>query len=111
DVAWGMVFPGGGPLPRHPSQLYEAFFEGLVLFLVLWILKEKQKPPHSWPSGLMVAVFLILYGVFRIGIEFFREPDAHLGFIAAGMTMGQLLSSLMIVAGIAIFLIRKKQTM
>ncbi len=59
----------------------------------------------------MVAVFLILYGVFRIGIEFFREPDAHLGFIAAGMTMGQLLSSLMIVAGIAIFLIRKKQTM
>ncbi|MDX1777208.1 MAG: prolipoprotein diacylglyceryl transferase, partial [Desulfobulbales bacterium] len=100
DVAWGMVFPGGGPLPRHPSQLYEAFMEGLVLFLILWVLKEKQKPPHSWPSGRMVALFLIFYGVFRTTIEFFREPDAHLGFIAAGMTMGQLLSILMIVAGI-----------
>ena len=109
DVAWGMVFPGGGPLPRHPSQLYESFFEGLILFLVLWVLKEKQKPPSAWASGSMVAIFLILYGIFRIGVEFFREPDAHLGFIALGMTMGQLLSSLMIVAGILLFLVRKKQ--
>jgi phosphatidylglycerol:prolipoprotein diacylglycerol transferase len=109
DVAWGMVFPGGGPLARHPSQLYEAFLEGVVLFSVLWILKEKQNPPSSWPSGSMVAVFLIFYGIFRVGVEFFREPDAHLGFIAAGMTMGQVLSSLMIVAGIVLFLIRKKQ--
>ena len=110
DVAWGMVFPGGGPLPRHPSQLYESFLEGLLLFLILWVLKEKQqRAPWALPQGSMVAIFLILYGVFRIGVEFFREPDAHLGFIALGMTMGQLLSSLMIVAGIVLFLIRKKQ--
>jgi phosphatidylglycerol:prolipoprotein diacylglycerol transferase len=110
DVSWAMVFPGGGPLPRHPSQLYETFLEGLVLFLVLWFLKEKQKPPHSWPHGSISALFLILYGVFRIIVEFFREPDAHLGFVAAGMTMGQLLSSLMVVAGITLFfLVRKKQ--
>ena len=109
-VAWGMVFPGGGPLPRHPSQLYESFLEGLVLFLILWNFKEKQNPPASWPSGSMIALFLILYGIFRIIIEFFREPDAHLGFIAAGMTMGQLLSGLMIIAGFALFFVRKKQT-
>jgi len=79
------------------------------LFLILWILKEKQKPPASWPSGSMVGLFLILYGVFRFGVEFFREPDAHLGFIALGMTMGQLLSSLMLVAGVVILLVRKLQ--
>jgi phosphatidylglycerol:prolipoprotein diacylglycerol transferase len=109
DVSWGMVFPGGGPLPRHPSQLYESILEGVVLFIILWILKEKQKPPSSWAHGSMLAIFLILYGIFRIIIEFFREPDAHLGFLAGGVTMGQLLSSLMIIGGIALFLIRKKQ--
>ncbi|MGW8286906.1 MAG: prolipoprotein diacylglyceryl transferase, partial [Desulfobulbales bacterium] len=97
DVPWGMVFPGGGPLPRHPSQLYESFLEGLVLFLILWTLKEKQKPPSSWPSGSMIALFLIFYGIFRIMVEFFREPDAQLGFIFLHVTMGQLLSGLMIV--------------
>ncbi|MBW2472626.1 MAG: prolipoprotein diacylglyceryl transferase [Deltaproteobacteria bacterium] len=110
DKPWGMVFPGGGPLPRHPSQLYESFLEGLILFLVLWIFKEKQQPPSSWPSGVMVALFFIFYGVFRFGVEFFREPDVHLGLIAMGMTMGQLLSSLMIVAGVVLTLVRKKQT-
>ena len=106
----GHGFPGGGPLPRHPSQLYESFLEGLLLFLILWVLKEKQqRTPWALPQGSMVAIFLILYGGFRIGVEFFREPDAHLGFIALGMTMGQLLSSLMIVAGVVLFLIRKKQ--
>ena len=89
DVPWGMVFPGGGPLPRHPSQLYEAFLEGVVLFLILWNLKDKTNPPASWPSGSMVALFLILYGIFRITVEFFRQPDAQLGFIVAGLTMGQ----------------------
>jgi len=110
NVAWGMVFPGGGPLPRHPSQLYEAFLEGAVLFCILWVLKEKQKPPSLWPHGSMLAIFLILYGIFRIIIEFFREPDAHLGFLAGGLTMGQLLSSLMIIGGIVLFLVRKKQS-
>jgi phosphatidylglycerol:prolipoprotein diacylglycerol transferase len=109
DVAWGMVFPGGGPLPRHPSQLYESFLEGLVLFLILWTLKDKQNPPASWPSGSMMALCMVLYGIFRIIVEFFREPDAHLGFIAVGMTMGQLLSSLMIAAGVILFLVRRKQ--
>jgi phosphatidylglycerol:prolipoprotein diacylglycerol transferase len=73
DVSWGMVFPGGGPFPRHPSQLYEAFLEGVVLFLILWFLKEKQKPPFSWPPGSMGALFLVFYGVFRIIVEFFRS--------------------------------------
>jgi phosphatidylglycerol:prolipoprotein diacylglycerol transferase len=109
DVPWGMIFPGGGPQPRHPSQLYEALLEGPLLFLLLWFLKEKQNPPASWPSGSMVALFFILYGAFRIVVEFFREPDAHLGFIAAGMTMGQLLSSIMIMAGIILLLLRRKQ--
>ncbi len=109
DVPWGMVFPGGGPQPRHPSQLYEALLEGLVLFLLLWFFKEKQNPPSSWPSGSMVALFLILYGIMRICVEFFREPDPQLGFIAAGITMGQLLSSLMIMAGIVLLLVRRKQ--
>ena len=110
DVPWGMVFPGGGPLPRHPSQLYEGFLEGLVLFMVLWLLKDRQAPPSSWPSGFMMAICMLLYGIFRIFVEFFREPDAHLGFIAVGLTMGQLLSSLMIAAGIIILLVRKKQS-
>ena len=105
-----MIFPGGGPLPRHPSQLYEAFLEGVVLFCILWVLKEKQKPPASWPSGFMLALCIMLYGIFRIIVEFFREPDAHLGFIVTGMTMGQLLSSLMIMAGFILLLVRKKKT-
>jgi phosphatidylglycerol:prolipoprotein diacylglycerol transferase len=107
DAPWGMVFPGGGPLPRHPSQLYEALLEGVLLFVLLWFLKEKKNPPSTWPHGSLVALFLLLYGVFRIVVEFFREPDAHLGFIVAGMTMGQLLSSLMIAAGAALLLFRR----
>jgi phosphatidylglycerol:prolipoprotein diacylglycerol transferase len=109
DVPWGMIFPGGGPVPRHPSQLYESFLEGLVLFLILWTLKEKQKPPSSWPSGSMIALFLIFYGIFRIIVEFFREPDTQLGFIFLHVTMGQLLSGLMIVAGIILLLVRRRQ--
>lgn len=109
DVPWGMIFPGGGPLPRHPSQLYESFLEGLVLFLILWTLKEKQKPPSSWPSGTMIALFLIFYGIFRIMVELFREPDTQLGFIFLHVTMGQLLSGLMIVAGIILLLVRRRQ--
>ena len=104
DVPWGMVFPGGGPIPRHPSQLYEAFLEGLVLFIILWLLKGRKLA-----SGSMLAIFITLYGVFRTIVEQFREPDAHIGFLVGSLTMGQLLSSFMILGGIALFVIRQKQ--
>lgn len=94
-VPWGMVFPAAGPEPRHPSQLYEAILEGLVLFLVLWWL-HRRKAPHGVP----LFSFLLLYGSFRFVIEFFRQPDAHLGFLWAGATMGQVLSLPMILVGV-----------
>ncbi|MCK5403931.1 MAG: prolipoprotein diacylglyceryl transferase [Desulfobulbaceae bacterium] len=94
SVPWAMVFPTGGPLPRHPSQLYESFLEGLLLFIILWKLKDKKRPPGS-----MLASFLILYGLFRCVIEIFREPDPQLGLLFLSLTMGQILSGLMIMAG------------
>jgi len=95
DLPWGMVFPHVDPLPRHPSQLYEAFLEGIVLFLLLHRYIQKPRPRMA-PSGL----FLLGYGTFRFLVEFFREPDPHLGFIAFGwLTMGQLLSLPMIAFG------------
>jgi phosphatidylglycerol:prolipoprotein diacylglycerol transferase len=98
DVPWAMVFPHGGPEPRHPSQLYQATLEGIVLFCVLAILAHRtdlrQRP------GLISGAFLCGYGVARIIGELFREPDAHLGFIAGPITMGQLLSVPMVLAGI-----------
>ncbi|BCR05414.1 prolipoprotein diacylglyceryl transferase [Desulfuromonas versatilis] len=96
DVPWGMVFPGAGPEPRHPSQLYEAFLEGAVLFAVLWWL-HSRKAPHGVPF----FSFFALYGGFRVIVEFFRQPDAHLGFLWAGATMGQLLSIPMVLIGVA----------
>lgn len=98
DSPLGMVFPGGGPLPRHPSQLYEALFEGLVLFLLLWWLRVRTRNP-----GELLSAFLVAYGIFRFVIEFWREPDPQLGFIARWMTMGQILCLVMIVAGVALF--------
>lgn len=99
DLPWGMVFPAApGSMPRHPSQLYEALLEGLVLFAVLIILSRRKRP-----DGFMIGVLLTLYGVFRIFVEFFREPDVQLGFIAGGLTMGQLLSIPML--GIGIWLV------
>ncbi len=99
DVPWAMVFPYGGPMPRHPSQIYEALLEGLVLFLVLHVLIRR-----GWirRTGVMSGAFLIGYGCTRIVAEMFREPDAHLGFIAGGVTMGQILSLPMLLAGIGI---------
>jgi phosphatidylglycerol---prolipoprotein diacylglyceryl transferase len=98
DVKWAMIFPGGGPDPRHPSQLYEAGLEGVVLFLVLFTLwrrtRIRQRP------GALSGVFLAGYGVARIVSEFFRQPDAHLGFLFAGATMGQLLSLPLVFAGV-----------
>ncbi|HLF67040.1 MAG TPA: prolipoprotein diacylglyceryl transferase [Gammaproteobacteria bacterium] len=95
DVPWAMVFPGGGPLARHPSQLYQAFFEGVVLFLILWIYSSKPRPSMA-VSGL----FALCYGLFRILTECFREPDAHIGFILAHTTMGQWLSLPLVLVGI-----------
>jgi len=95
DGPWGVVFPRGGDLPRHPSQLYEFALEGLVLFVVLWWFSSKPRPKMA-VSGL----FLLLYGLFRSLVEFVREPDAHLQFIAfEWLTMGQLLSLPMILLG------------
>jgi phosphatidylglycerol---prolipoprotein diacylglyceryl transferase len=97
DVPWAMVFPTGGPVPRHPSQLYEATLEGLVLFLIL-LLMQRSDAVRGRP-GTVTGVFLIGYGAFRIVAEFFREPDQQLGFLVGGATMGQLLSLPLIVAG------------
>ena len=95
SVPWAMVFPGAGAVPRHPSQLYEALLEGLVLFAVLWWYSSSPRPRMA-VSGL----FLMLYGVFRFLIEFVREPDAHIGYLAGDwLTMGQVLSAPMILAG------------
>ncbi len=99
DVPWAMVFPAGGPVPRHPSQLYEAFGEGLVLFCLLWIARRRVRRP-----GGLLAIFLAGYGVIRFCVEFFRQPDPQLGLVAAGLaTMGQLLSSFMVVTGLALW--------
>ncbi|MEO5361320.1 MAG: prolipoprotein diacylglyceryl transferase [Nitrospirota bacterium] len=97
DVPWAMVFPGGGQLPRHPSQLYEFFLEGAVLFGIMWFIKDTL----STRRGALTSSFIILYGIFRISVEFFREPDPQLGMLAGILTMGQLLSSVMILAGAA----------
>ena len=90
DVPWAMVFPRGGPNPRHPSQLYEATLEGLVLFAVLAFLVYRTRAMER--PGTLTGVFLIGYALARAAVEFVREPDAHLGLVAAGATMGQLLS-------------------
>ena len=107
DVPWGMIFPEGGPLPRHPSQLYESMLEGLLLFVILWKLKDFQQQ-KKWAPGIMLSHFLILYGLFRMFVELFRQPDPQIGFIVASFTMGQMLSFLMISMGIILFFIRER---
>tara|TARA_Y100001934_G_scaffold243256_1_gene299715 strand:- start:13657 stop:14508 length:852 start_codon:yes stop_codon:yes gene_type:complete len=98
DVAWAMVFPRGGPQPRHPSQLYEALLEGALLLVVLAILVRKDR--IRLRRGTLFGLFLAGYGATRAFAELFREPDAHLGFLLAGLTMGQLLSVPVILLGI-----------
>lgn len=101
DVPWAMVFPRADNLPRHPSQLYEAFLEGIVLFIILWWFSRKPKPVMA-VSGL----FLTIYGLFRGSVEWFRQPDQQLGFLAGGwLTMGMLLSLPMLVTGIALLVL------
>jgi phosphatidylglycerol---prolipoprotein diacylglyceryl transferase len=91
-----VAFPRAGALPRHPSQLYEFALEGVVLFAVLWLYSRKPRP-----VGAVSGLFLILYGVFRFLIEFAREPDGHIGYLAFGwLTMGQVLSLPMLIAGV-----------
>ena len=100
DVPWAMVFPSGGPLPRHPSQLYEAGLEGIVLFLVLYILQRSDKVRAR--QGTLTGAFLIGYALARMTGELFRQPDANLGYIWHGMTMGQLLSLPLLLAGLVL---------
>jgi phosphatidylglycerol---prolipoprotein diacylglyceryl transferase len=98
-VPWGVVFPGAGPVPRHPSQIYEALLEGVVIFGVMLWLATREDPPSR---GVLLGWLLTLYGVFRIAVEFFREPDVQLGFLAGGVTMGQLLSLPVLLGGIVL---------
>lgn len=104
DVSWGIAFPGYGPMPRHPSQIYESLTEGLLLFIILWFYSAKPRP-----QGSTSALFILLYGVIRFGCEFFREPDAHIGFIALDwLTMGQILSlPMIIIGGVMLILVNK----
>lgn len=102
-VPWVMIFPTGGSEPRHPSQLYEAGLEGIALFIILnglWWLVPKYRNRTGFLSGL----FFILYGIFRFALEFFREPDAHLGFIWLNLSMGQILCIPMILFGLWVIL-------
>ncbi len=100
DLPWAMVFPGAGPLPRHPSQLYEAFLEGLVLFLITWIYSSRPRPTMA-----VTGLGIMLYGVFRFSVEFVRLPDAHIGYLASGwVTMGQVLTMPMILIGAAMMI-------
>lgn len=99
DVPWAMIFPTGGPLPRHPSQLYEFLLEGVVLFIILNLFIHKPRP-----TGAVSGLFLLCYGSFRFFVEFFRQPDAQLGFFDGWLTMGQILSTPMILLGAAILI-------
>jgi len=102
DVPWAIVFPRGGDVPRHPSQLYEALAEGLLLLIIIFLMS--RSPKIRARAGILSGTFLLLYGTFRFIIEFFREPDPQLGFLFAGATMGQLLCAPMIVAGIGVLI-------
>ncbi len=100
DVPWAMVFPGAGPLPRHPSQLYQAALEGLLLFIILWLYSAKPRT-RAAVSGL----FLLGYGVFRFIVEFVRIPDPQYGYIAFGwLTMGQILCLPMIIGSVVMMI-------
>ena len=95
DLPWAMIFPTGGPWPRHPSQLYEALLEGVALFVILWIFSAKKRRP-----GAVAGLFALLYGIFRFAVEFERVPDVQLGYLAFGwLTMGQVLCLPLILIG------------
>ena len=100
NVSWGMVFPGGGPQLRHPSQLYEAFLEGPLLLLIVWLTFRR-----SPPDGVVFWSFIAGYGLFRFFVELFREPDTQIGLLFGTVSMGQLLSLPMFLLGLAMILI------
>ena len=100
DLPWGVVFPAGGPDPRHPSQIYEALLEGLLLFAILWLLGRREGVVGR--PGLLAGVFCCGYALARTAAELLRQPDAHIGFLAGGTTMGQWLSLPMLAVGLAL---------
>ncbi|WP_370661129.1 prolipoprotein diacylglyceryl transferase [Psychrosphaera algicola] len=104
DVPWGIVFTSAGPDPRHPSQLYEFFLEGFVLFAIVYWYSRKPRA-----VGSVGGLFLIGYGSFRFIVEYFRQPDDHLGLLTLGMSMGQWLSLPMVLAGVVVMAIAFKQ--
>ena len=101
DLPWAVRFESGGDVFRHPSQLYEALLEGVVMFIILWALSRKL-PPR--PQGTFVGTFLVWYGICRILVEFVRVPDAQLGYLFGFVTMGQLLSLPLIIIGVCLLL-------
>lgn len=105
DVPWAVVFPNGGPMPRHPSQLYEALLEGAILFVLLFILSRSERIRAR--PGMLMGIFIAGYGMGRIIAEFFREPDAYIGFLAFGTTWGQWLSIPMVLIGV-FFIVRSR---
>ncbi len=105
ELPWGMIFPNGGPLPRHPSMLYEFLLEGIVMFALLWWFSRTPRPVRA-----VSGVFAISYGLFRFLVEFVRQPDAHLGYLAWDwLTMGQLLSLPLIAVGIGLLWLAYRQ--
>ena len=103
-VSWGVIFPSIDMMPRHPSQLYEAFLEGIVLYFILNTIVSKK----NYKTGICSSLFLIFYGFFRIFSELFREPDQHIGYLFNLFSMGTILSFLMILFGVIIFIFIKK---
>ncbi|WP_158747145.1 prolipoprotein diacylglyceryl transferase [Acidisphaera sp. L21] len=101
-LPWAMIFPNAGPVPRHPSQIYQALMEGLLLFLLLWFLARSDAIRARF--GTLAGIFLVGYAIARSVGELFRQPDAFLGFLFEGATMGQLLSIPMALAGIALII-------
>ncbi len=105
DVFWGVIFPNIDSNLRHPSQLYEAFLEGLILFIIMNFIIFKK----NYKTGTCSYLFLIIYGIFRIFSEFFRQPDSQIGYLFATVSMGMLLSMFMILAGFILFYLKKNE--
>lgn len=112
-VPWGIIFPmAADHMPRHPSQLYEAFFEGFILCFILWVIKKLGETDQrlTLHDGQLFAIYLFLYGIFRTFLEFFREPDSQIGLFFGMISMGQLLCFLMILGGIILWFYRSNKT-